>query len=110
MSGLRVIEQAQRLLPTARPCSTRYPSYETIKEAFELAWTAIWRDQRGLKALAEKVAGALRSREGFCWGSDGGGDGSGDGSGDGEVTVAVGRGTCVARWAPATARAIDRLV
>ena len=36
MSGLRVIEQAQRLLPhCASVLYTAYPSYETVKEAFE---------------------------------------------------------------------------
>jgi len=66
--GLRVIEQAQRLLPhCASVLYTAYPSYETIKEAFELGVDGyLARPSEDLKALAEKVAGALRSREGFA--------------------------------------------
>jgi CheY-like chemotaxis protein len=66
MSGLRVIEQAQRLLPhCASVLYTAYPSYETVKEAFELGVDAyLVRPNQDLKSLAEKVAGALRSRGG----------------------------------------------
>jgi CheY-like chemotaxis protein len=70
MSGLRVIEQAQRLLPhCASVLYTAYPSYETIKEAFELGVDGyLARPSEDLKALAEKVAGALRSRGGILLG------------------------------------------
>jgi CheY-like chemotaxis protein len=70
MSGLRVIEQAQRLLPhCASVLYTAYPSYETVKEAFELGVDAFSvRPSEDLKSLAEKVAGALRSRGGILLG------------------------------------------
>jgi CheY-like chemotaxis protein len=70
MSGLRVIEQAQRLLPhCASVLYTAYPSYETVKEAFELGVDAyLVRPNEDLKALDEKVAGALRSRGGILLG------------------------------------------
>ena len=70
MSGLRVIEQAQRLLPhCASVLYTAYPSYETVKEAFELGVDAyLVRPNQDLKALGEKVAGALRSRGGILLG------------------------------------------
>jgi CheY-like chemotaxis protein len=70
MSGLRVIEQAQRLLPhCASVLYTAYPSYETIKEAFELGVDGyLARPSEDLKALADKVAGALRSRGGILLG------------------------------------------
>jgi CheY-like chemotaxis protein len=70
MSGLRVIEQAQRLLPhCASVLYTAYPSYETVKEAFELGVDAyLVRPSQDLKALAERVAGALRSRGGILLG------------------------------------------
>ena len=70
MSGLRVIEQAQRLLPhCASVLYTAYPSYETVKEAFELGVDGyLARPSEDLKALAEKVAGALRSRGGILLG------------------------------------------
>ncbi len=70
MSGLRVIEQAQRLLPhCASVLYTAYPSYETVKEAFALGVDAfLVRPSEDLKALAEKVAGALRSRGGILLG------------------------------------------
>jgi CheY-like chemotaxis protein len=70
MSGLRVIEQAQRLLPhCASVLYTAYPSYEIIKEAFELGVDGyLARPSEDLKALAEKVAGALRSRGGILLG------------------------------------------
>ena len=70
MSGLRVIEQARRLLPhCASVLYTAYPSYESVKEAFELGVDAyLARPSEDLKALAEKVAGALRSRGGILLG------------------------------------------
>jgi YesN/AraC family two-component response regulator len=70
MSGLRVIEQAQRLLPhCASVLYTAYPSYETVKEAFELGVDAyLVRPNQDLKALSEKIAGALRSRGGILLG------------------------------------------
>jgi DNA-binding NtrC family response regulator len=70
MSGLRVIEQAQRLLPhCASVLYTAYPSYETVKEAFEAGVDAyLVRPNQDLKSLAEKVAGALRSRGGILLG------------------------------------------
>ncbi len=70
LSGLRVIEQAKRLLPyCASVLYTAYPSYETIKEAFEAGVDGyLARPNEDLKALAEKVAGALRSRGGILLG------------------------------------------
>ncbi len=70
MSGLRVIEQAQRLLPhCASVLYTAYPSYETVKEAFELGVDAyLVRPNQDLKSLGEKIAGALRSRGGILLG------------------------------------------
>jgi CheY-like chemotaxis protein len=70
LSGLRVIEQAQRLLPhCACVLYTAYPSYETVKEAFELGVDAFCvRPSEDLKNLADKVAGALRSRGGILLG------------------------------------------
>ena len=70
MSGLRVIEQAQRLLPhCASVLYTAYPSYETVKEAFEVGVDGyLARPSEDLKALAEKVAGALRGRGGILLG------------------------------------------
>ena len=70
MSGLRVIEQAQRLLPhCASVLYTGYPSYETVKEAFELGVDAyLVRPNQDLKSLGEKVAGALRSHGGILLG------------------------------------------
>jgi CheY-like chemotaxis protein len=64
MSGMRVIEQAQRLLPhCASVLYTAYPSFDSIKEAFELGVDAyLVRPNEDLKKLSEKVAGALRSR------------------------------------------------
>ena len=44
---------------------TAYPSYETVKEAFDLGVDAyLVRPNQDLKSLADKVAGALRSRGG----------------------------------------------
>lgn len=70
MSGLRVIEQAQRLLPhCASVLYTAYPSYETVKEAFELGVDAyLVRPNQDLKALGDKIAGALRGRGGIMLG------------------------------------------
>jgi CheY-like chemotaxis protein len=70
MSGLRVIEQAQRLLPhCASVLYTAYPSYETVKEAFELGVDAyLVRPNQDLKSLSEKIAGALRSHGGILLG------------------------------------------
>jgi DNA-binding NtrC family response regulator len=70
LSGLRVIEQAQRLLPhCACVLYTAYPAYDTVKEAFELGVDAFCvRPSEDLKSLADKVAGALRSRGGILLG------------------------------------------
>jgi len=70
MSGLRVIEQAQRLLPhCASVLYTAYPSYETVKEAFELGVNAyLVRPNQDLKLLEDRVAGALRSHGGILLG------------------------------------------
>jgi CheY-like chemotaxis protein len=70
MSGLRVIEQAQRLLPhCASVLYTAYPSYESVKEAFELGVDAyLVRPSEDLRQLADKVAGALHSRGGILLG------------------------------------------
>jgi CheY-like chemotaxis protein len=70
MSGLRVIEQAQRLLPhCASVLYTAYPSYETVKEAFDSGVDAyLVRPNQDLKSLAERVAGALRSHGGILLG------------------------------------------
>jgi CheY-like chemotaxis protein len=70
MSGLRVIEQAQRLLPhCASVLYTAYPSYDSVKEAFALGVDAyLVRPNEDLKKLAEKVAGALQSRGGILLG------------------------------------------
>lgn len=70
MSGLRVIEQAQRLLPhCASVLYTAYPSYDSVKEAFDLGVDAyLVRPSEDLKKLAEKVAGALCSRGGILLG------------------------------------------
>jgi CheY-like chemotaxis protein len=70
MSGLRVIEQAQRLLPhCASVLYTAYPSYETVKEAFDAGVDAyLVRPNQDLKSLEEKIAGALRSHGGILLG------------------------------------------
>jgi CheY-like chemotaxis protein len=70
LSGLRVIEQARRLLPhCAAVLYTAYPSYQTVKEAFALGVDAFCvRPSEDLKALGEKVAGALRGRGGILLG------------------------------------------
>lgn len=63
MTGKRVIEQAHQLLPhCASVLYTAYPSYESIQEAFEVGADAyLVRPTEDMKALEEKVAGALRS-------------------------------------------------
>lgn len=70
MSGLRVIEQAQRLLPhCASVLYTAYPSYETVKEAFDLGVDAyLVRPNQDLQVLSDKVANALRSHGGILLG------------------------------------------
>jgi CheY-like chemotaxis protein len=70
LSGLRVIEQAQHLLPhCACVLYTAYPAYETVKEAFELGVDAFCvRPSEDLKSLGQKVAEALRSRGGILLG------------------------------------------
>jgi len=70
MSGLRVIEQARRLLPhCASVLYTAYPSYESVKEAFELGVDAyLVRPSEDLRQLGDKVAGALASRGGILLG------------------------------------------
>jgi CheY-like chemotaxis protein len=70
MSGLRVIEQAQKLLPhCASVLYTAYPSYETVKEAFDLGVDAyLVHPSEDLTTLATKVAGALRNRGGILLG------------------------------------------
>jgi CheY-like chemotaxis protein len=70
MSGLRVIEQAQRLLPhCASVLYTAYPSYDSVKDAFEAGVDAyLVRPSEDLKKLAERVAGALQSRGGILLG------------------------------------------
>jgi CheY-like chemotaxis protein len=63
MSGLRVIEQAQRLLPhCASVLYTAYPSLATVKQAFEAGV------ETDLASLAEKVDRALRGRGGILLG------------------------------------------
>jgi CheY-like chemotaxis protein len=70
MSGLRVIEQAQRLLPhCASVLYTAYPPYETVKEAFEIGVDAFFvRPSEELQNLADKVAEAVRGRGGILLG------------------------------------------
>ena len=70
MSGLRVIEHAQRLLPhCASVLYTAYPSYESVKEAFATGVDAyLVRPSEDLKKLAEKVAEALGGRGGILLG------------------------------------------
>ncbi len=70
MSGLRVIEQARRLLPhCASVLYTAYPSFDSIKDAFELGVDAyLVRPSEDLRKLGEKVAGALASRGGILLG------------------------------------------
>ena len=70
VSGLRVIEHAQRLLPhCASVLYTAYPSYESVKEAFATGVDAFMvRPSEDLKKLAEKVAEALGGRGGILLG------------------------------------------
>ena len=70
VSGLRVIEHAQRLLPhCASVLYTAYPSYESVKEAFATGVDAFMvRPSEDLKKLAEKVAEALSGRGGILLG------------------------------------------
>jgi len=70
VSGLRVIEHAQRLLPhCASVLYTAYPSYESVKEAFATGVDAfIVRPSEDLKKLGEKVAEALSGRGGILLG------------------------------------------
>lgn len=64
LSGLRIIEQARRLLPgCASVLYTTYPSYESVKEAFELGVDAyLVHPGDDLRTLGAKVAAALRNR------------------------------------------------
>lgn len=70
VSGLRVIEHAQRLLPhCATVLYTAYPSYESVKEAFSAGVDAyLTRPSEDLKKLGEKVAEALGGRGGILLG------------------------------------------
>jgi CheY-like chemotaxis protein len=70
VSGLRVIEHAQRLLPhCASVLYTAYPSYESVKEAFATGVDAFMvRPSDDLKKLGEKVAEALSGRGGILLG------------------------------------------
>jgi len=70
VSGLRVIEHAQSLLPhCASVLYTAYPSYESVKEAFASGVDAyLVRPSEDLKKLGEKVAEALGGRGGILLG------------------------------------------
>jgi CheY-like chemotaxis protein len=70
VSGLRVIEHAQRLLPhCASVLYTAYPSYDSVKEAFAAGVDAyLVRPNEDLKKLGEKVAEALGGRGGILLG------------------------------------------
>jgi len=70
VSGLRVIEQAQRLLPhCASVLYTAYPSYDSVKEAFDTGVDAyLVRPSDDLRKLGDKVAEALGSRGGILLG------------------------------------------
>jgi CheY-like chemotaxis protein len=70
ISGLRVIEHAQRLLPhCASVLYTAYPSFESVKEAFATGVDAyLVRPSEDLKKLAEKVGEALDGRGGILLG------------------------------------------
>jgi CheY-like chemotaxis protein len=70
VSGLRVIEHAQRLLPhCASVLYTAYPSYDSVQEAFAIGVDAyLVRPNDDLKKLAEKVAEALGGRGGILLG------------------------------------------
>lgn len=70
VSGLRVIEHAQRLLPhCASVLYTAYPSYDSVQEAFAVGVDAyLVRPSDDLKKLGEKVAEALGGRGGILLG------------------------------------------
>jgi CheY-like chemotaxis protein len=70
VSGLRVIEHAQRLLPhCASVLYTGYPSFESVKEAFATGVDAyLVRPSEDLRKLAEKVGEALDGRGGILLG------------------------------------------
>ena len=70
ISGLRVIEHAQRLLPhCASVLYTAYPSYESVKDAFATGVDAyLVRPSEDLKKLGEKVGEALDGRGGILLG------------------------------------------
>lgn len=70
ISGLRVIEHAQRLLPhCASVLYTGYPSFESVKEAFAAGVDAyLVRPSEDLKKLGEKVGEALDGRGGILLG------------------------------------------
>jgi CheY-like chemotaxis protein len=70
LSGLRVIEQGQRLLPhCACVLYTAYPSIETVRQAFTQGVDNFClRPNDDLKSLGQKVAEALRSRGGILLG------------------------------------------
>jgi CheY-like chemotaxis protein len=70
VSGLRVIEHAQRLLPhCASVLYTAYPSYDSVQEAFAVGVDAyLVRPSDDLKKLGDKVAEALGGRGGILLG------------------------------------------
>ncbi len=70
VSGLRVIEHAQQLLPhCASVLYTAYPSYDSVQEAFAAGVDAfLIRPSDDLKKLGEKVAEALGGRGGILLG------------------------------------------
>jgi CheY-like chemotaxis protein len=70
VSGLRVIEHAQQLLPhCASVLYTVYPSYDSVQEAFAAGVDAyLVRPSDDLKKLGEKVAEALGGRGGILLG------------------------------------------
>ena len=70
VSGLRVIEHAQQMLPhCASVLYTAYPSYDSVKEAFAAGVDAyLVRPGDDLKKLGEKVAEALGGRGGILLG------------------------------------------
>jgi CheY-like chemotaxis protein len=70
VSGLRVIEHAQRLLPhCASVLYTGYPSFESVKEAFATGVDAyLVRPSEDLRKLAEKVGEALDGGGGILLG------------------------------------------
>ena len=70
VSGLRVIEHAQRLLPhCASVLYTAYPSYDSVQEAFAVGVDAyLVRPSDDLKKLGDKVGEALGGRGGILLG------------------------------------------